>query len=99
IYRIESKWVDHTAQNEVHIHELVGDGPARLALWRFLLELDLVRTVSDHNARVDEPLQDAIGDPRQLRCIGVYDQLWLRVLDVQSALSRRRYNVPGRLAI
>ena len=99
IYRIESKWIDHTAQNEVQVIELVGDGLVRIALWRFLLELDLVRTVVDGNARIDEPVHDVLRDPRQLRVKGVYDQLQLRILDVGAALAARSYNVDGRLRI
>lgn len=99
VYRIESKWIDHTAQNEVHIIELVGVGAVRVALWHFLLNLDLIRTVSDRNARPDEPVADALVDPRQLRIRGIYDQLWLRVLDVGLALAARTYNVTGEVTI
>lgn len=99
IYRIESKWIDHTAQNEVQIAELTGDGLTRVALWRFLLELDMVRTVVDKNARVDEPIGDLLTDPRQLRVTGLYDQLQLRILDPRSALGARAYNTGGRLRI
>jgi predicted acetyltransferase len=99
IYRIESKWIDHTAQNQVHVVELVGDGAVRLALWRFMLELDLVRTVSDGAARLDEPVHDVLADPRQLRTLGVYDQLQLRVVDVGRALAVRTYAVDGAVTI
>ena len=99
IYRIESKWIDHTAQNEVSIAELTGDGTTRIALWRFLLELDMVRTVVDRNARVDEPIADVVTDPRQVRITGLYDQLQLRILDPKAALAARAYNSDGRLRI
>jgi len=99
IYRIESKWIDHTAQNEVSIAELTGDGPTRIALWRFLLELDMVRTVIDRNARVDEPIHDVVTDPRQVRITGLYDQLQLRILDPKVALASRAYNCDGQLRI
>lgn len=97
VYRVESKWIDHTAQNEVGILELVGEGIGRLALWRFLAELDLVRTVTDGNARIDEPIFDVLADPRQLRTLGVWDQLWIRLVDVARALSLRTYNVDGTI--
>jgi predicted acetyltransferase len=99
IYRIESKWVDHTAQNELSIAELTGNGAVRIALWRFLLELDMVRTVIDRNARVDEPIHDVFTDPRQVRITGVYDQLQLRILDPKAALAARAYNCDGHLRI
>jgi predicted acetyltransferase len=99
VYRMESKWIDHTAHNEVHVHEVVGDGPVRLALWRFVLELDLVRVVTHHGARTDEPLHDVLTDPRQLRTTGVFDGLQLRVVDVEQALSRRAYALDGAITI
>lgn len=99
IYRVDSKWVDHTAQNEVRVAELTGDGLVRVALWRFLLELDLVRTVTDPNARLDEPVQDLLSDPRQVRVTGVYDQLQLRVMDPVVALRSRSYGADGRLRV
>jgi predicted acetyltransferase len=99
VYRIESRWIDHTAQNEVQVIELVGAGATRLALWRFLLELDLVRRVVHASAHVDEPVADVLDDPRQLRVQGVYDQLWLRVIDVPAALSARTYSVDGAVSV
>jgi len=99
IYRIENKWIDHTAQNELTIAELTGDGLTRVALWRFLLEVDMVRTVVDRNARVDEPIADLLTDPRQCRLTGLYDQLQLKVLDPKAALGARAYNVDGRVRI
>jgi predicted acetyltransferase len=99
VYKVDSNWIDHTAQNEVKVAELTGDGLVRVALWRFLLELDLVRAVSDGNARVDEPIHDLLSDPRQLRFKGVYDQLLLRIVDPIAALAARSYNVDGRLTI
>ncbi|HUR50298.1 MAG TPA: GNAT family N-acetyltransferase [Acidimicrobiales bacterium] len=99
IYRVDSKWVDHTAQNEVRVAELTGDGLVRVALWRFLLSLDLVKAVTDLNARLDEPVQDLLDDPRQLRVTGLYDQLQLRVVDPVAALRARTYGADGRLRI
>jgi len=99
VYRIESKWVDHTGQNDVRVMEIVGSGAVSLALWRFLLSLDMSRTVTYPNARVDEPVVAVLPDPRRLRVTGVYDQLWLRLLDVAAALGGRRYDVDGELFI
>lgn len=99
IHRIESRWIDHTAQNEVKVIELTGDGLVRAGLWKFLLELDLVRTVTDGNARLDEPIQDLLGDPRQLRVSGIYDQLQLRVVDPIAALKARTYGNDGGLRL
>lgn len=99
VYRVESKWIDHTAQNEVHIAELAGEGLVRVALWRFLLGLDLVRTVVQPHARLDEPVQDLLDDPRQFRVTGLYDHLQLRIVDPVAALRARTYGADGRLRL
>jgi predicted acetyltransferase len=64
---------------------------AYVALWRTLLAIDLVETVSAHSLAIAEPLQFLLADPRQLRTVGLYDGMWARVLDVPTALSARRY--------
>jgi predicted acetyltransferase len=99
IYRVEGKWTDHNPDYVAHVVELVGTGAVRVALWRFLLELDLVRTVSDYNARLDEPIGDVLLDSRQVRVTGVFDQLQLRVVDVERALGLRRYAVDDTVTL
>lgn len=64
-------------------------------LWRFLLEMDLVSSISAPLRTIDEPLLWQLSDPRAVRRDGVRDHLWTRVLDVPVALSARRYGVPG----
>jgi predicted acetyltransferase len=64
---------------------------AYIALWRTLLALDLVDTVTSWSQAAAEPLQFLLADPRQLRTVGQYDGMWARVLDVPAALSARRY--------
>ncbi len=64
---------------------------AYIALWRTLLALDLVETVSWWNAATDEPLQHLLADRRQVRTRALDDGMWARVLDVPAVLSTRRY--------
>jgi predicted acetyltransferase len=64
---------------------------AYIALWRTLLALDLVETVSSWSMAIAEPLQFLLADPRQLRTFSQYDGMWARVLDVPAALSARHY--------
>ncbi|HLU60466.1 MAG TPA: GNAT family N-acetyltransferase [Pseudonocardia sp.] len=64
---------------------------AYIALWRTVLALDLVETISAKPLSIAEPLQHLLADPRQLRTVGLYDGMWARVLDVPAALSARRY--------
>ncbi|MHA6618022.1 GNAT family N-acetyltransferase [Pseudonocardia sp. DLS-67] len=64
---------------------------AYIALWRTLLALDLVETVSARSLTAAEPLQFLLADPRQMRTVSQHDGMWARVLDVPAALAARRY--------
>jgi predicted acetyltransferase len=66
---------------------------AHLALWRLLLSLDLVETITVGDLALDDPLPFLLTDPRQVRTTAMNDGLWVRVLDVPTALSARRYAV------
>lgn len=65
------------------------------ALWRFLLEMDLVSSISAPLRTIDEPLLWQLSDPRAVQRTGVREHLWARILDVPVALSARRYGSPG----
>ena len=68
---------------------------AYAGLWRFLVEMDLVSSISAPLRTIDEPLLWQLSDPRAVRRDRVRDHLWTRVLDVPVALAARRYGVPG----
>nr|WSY56747.1 sterol carrier protein domain-containing protein [Streptomyces sp. NBC_00886] len=59
------------------------------ALWRFLAGIDLVSWI-DYEGAVDQPLAHLLTDPRAMRSAPV-DRLWVRLVDVDRALSARRY--------
>jgi predicted acetyltransferase len=63
------------------------------ALWRTLLGLDLMDTVTSDSCPVDDPLPFLLEDTRQVRTSGMADGLWARVLDVTAVLEARRYPV------
>ncbi len=72
---------------------------ARLALWRYLLELDLVAEVHIYTVGVDDPIPYLVSDIRGARETGRQDHLWVRILDVPAALSARRYERDGDLVL
>jgi predicted acetyltransferase len=85
---------------EVTVEELRGLTPEiEAALWRFVLDLDLVGRVVARRRPVDEPLRWRLADPRQLQTLHVIDRLYLRVLDVPRALMARGYSSEGRLVL
>ena len=68
---------------------------AYAALWRFLLEMDLVGEIAAPLRGVAEPVRWQVSDPRALRKTDERDHLWLRILDLPVVLGRRRYSAPG----
>ncbi len=81
------------------IDELRGTSPeVEAALWRFVLDLDLVGRVTCRRRPVDEPVRWRLADPRQLRTDGIEDRLYVRILDTRAAFEARGYRTEGRLA-
>ena len=69
------------------------------ALWRLLLDLDLTKRISAPHRPVDDPLRWMLTNPRALRVTGSADNLWLRVLDLPTALRLRSYAAESRLVL
>jgi len=92
IYRIKAGWTDEGPVGDVRIEEIVAASPdAYLALWRFLLTVDLTRKTSyERGVAVDEPLLQLVNEPRQLGA-KMCDALWLRIVDLPAALAARQY--------
>ncbi|SDY05924.1 Predicted acetyltransferase [Modestobacter sp. DSM 44400] len=95
-YRVTSAWTDTSEPDgTLTVEEVRALTPtAYAALWRFLLAIDLVRTVRAPMASADDPLRHLLADQRALHAAPV-DALWVRLVDVGRALSARRY--PARI--
>lgn len=99
MYRVHDKW-DGTPASTLEVVELAAlSDDTRRALLAHLLDVDLVSVVRFPGAPVDEPLRWSLADPRRLRTTAVHDMLWVRLLDVERALSSRTYAVDGRLVL
>lgn len=76
----------------LQVSDLQADGAeAAASLWRFLLGVDLADGVTAIDRPVDEPLEWWLTDSRQCRVRAVQDDLWLRLVDVPTALAARSY--------
>jgi len=95
----KAAWDDHGPAGSVTVRELVAETPeARAGLWRFLLGIDLVRTLQWRLAPDHDPLAHlATGNDAVNRRIG--DGLFVRLLDVDAALSARSYATPVDLVL
>ena len=97
-YRIKSSWTEGgEPDGAVLVQEVRALGtPAYAALWRFLLSIDLVRTVRYEMSGTDDPVRHLLADSRALHAMAV-DGLWVRLVDVDRALRGRRYPAPVNL--
>ena len=94
LIRRKEKWGDAGPEYTVSLRELVGlDAAAVHRLWSFALDLDLTTEVASPLLAVDDPLTQLLVDPRAGRA-KLHDNIWLRLLDVPTALAARRYAAP-----
>lgn len=99
-YRIKQEWRDALAQGTLQLNQLVAATPAAYAaLWRHCCDVDLVRTVRAFGLALDEPLRWLLADPRQMRVTALVDDLWVRLIDIPTALAARRYATTGRVVL
>jgi predicted acetyltransferase len=68
---------------------------AYAALWRYLIEMDLISEVHAPLRSIDEPVTWQVSDRRAVQKSNERDQLWLRILDVPAVLAERQYFAPG----
>jgi predicted acetyltransferase len=72
---------------------------AYAALWRYVVEMDLISEVRCQLRSVAEPVSWQVADHRAVRKTDERDHLWLRILDVPAALESRRYSAPGKFVL
>ncbi len=72
---------------------------AELALWRFLADIEGPTGLTVRPYGLGGPLEWALVNPRCLRVTDVKDALWVRLLDVPTALTRRGWDRDGQTTI
>jgi predicted acetyltransferase len=93
LYRAQGGRDDRGPAGRLTVIEVIATtGQAHASLWRYLLDMDLVRTVGGRSGS-DDPLRQLLADPsagswRRLAA------LWVRIVDVDRALLARRYGRP-----
>ena len=97
-YRRRSRWDEGRARDVLSLEELVGDPATRRALWRLLLDIDLVTEIGAYNLPPDDELHWLFGQNRGAR-VHVEDALWLAPLKLDRLFSSRRYPLDGRIAL
>jgi predicted acetyltransferase len=92
LFSAKPEWDEHGVPvGELEVREMMAADPrAHAALWQDLLTRDLIGQVRARVRPADEPLLYLLADPRRARP-RVMDGLWVRLVSVPGALTRRRY--------
>lgn len=64
---------------------------ATAALWRFVAGVDLINSVRGWLRPLDEPIELLLNDASACRTVDIGDETWLRLVDVDTALSARSW--------
>lgn len=96
-FRIED---DPDRHRRLAVQDLVATSDdAYLGLWQFLASVDLVEKVTFTRAPMEDPLEFALADPRLYSVTRLEDVIWLRVLDVVTALEAREWYRDGTVVL
>ncbi|HWL88757.1 MAG TPA: GNAT family N-acetyltransferase [Polyangiaceae bacterium] len=91
LYRTSTGENGYVITGVLDIQEAIADSPeANRALWRWLCDIDFADTIHCGGLPVDHPLFFLLADARQMR-MTVHDAVWMRLVDVERALSERAY--------
>ena len=95
LYSALGRYDDAGPAGEVRVRELVSADPqAHARLWRFLLDLDLMRTVEYRNTAPDDALVHSLLATPRNAAARLRESLWVRLVDVAAALALRTYASP-----
>ena len=82
------------------VREVIAVDPeVEAALWRFVFDVDLTGRFELRVQPVDSQLPWRLADSRGYRTTGVWDFLWLRVMNTPAALSARTYATEDSLVV
>ena len=91
LYRLHPKFERFVSVGRTEVIEAMGVTPQATAeIWRYLLDVDWMDRVSVARLPTDHPLLLLLAEPRRLQ-LTVVDALWVRLVDVEAALSGRAY--------
>ena len=91
VYKVDPGFESGVSTSTLEVVEAVGADPQATAeLWRFLIDIDLIATVKVRLVPPDHPLFMLLANPRRAR-YRLGDGIWIRLVDVGSALAGRAY--------
>lgn len=91
IYRHHPRIEAGFSTSRLEVIEALGLTPRAMAqIWRYLLDIDWIETITADIVPVDHPLLWLLAEPRHMK-LRLLDGLWVRLVDVEAALSARAY--------
>jgi predicted acetyltransferase len=94
VYRTKAGGTSSRPGGKVRVRDVYGrDLAAYAAVWRYLLDLDLTDEVLTFGRPVDDPILHLLANARAAQP-EVRDQVYARLVDVDTALAARRYAAP-----
>ena len=99
LYRVKQDWEAGSSKGTVSIVEVVTPtAHATRELWRWLFDFDWTWQFTADLLPLDHPLGLLVAEPRRLR-FTINDGVWVRLLDVEAALSARTYTGDGEIVL
>lgn len=94
MYSVE--WTDQSFTDNVgacELFDLFGTTPSvELALWQYMVNISLLRSIEVENRPLDDIVRLAIPDFRAYEVKQRWDEQWMRLLQVDAALASRTYH-------
>ena len=95
VYKTTAGFEGFVSIAKLEVVEAIGATPQATAeIWRYLLDVDWMGTISAALIPPDHPLFLLLANPRRARYLR-WDALWVRLVDVGAALSGRSYAGDG----
>jgi predicted acetyltransferase len=99
LYRVAQDWESGYSKGTVTIQEVVTPTPeATRELWRWLFDFDWTSQFAADLLPVDHPLFLLLAEPRRMQ-FKVNEGVWVRLIDVEAALSARSYAGEGEIVL
>jgi len=99
LYRVSQDWESGSSKGTVTIQEVVTPTPeATRELWRWLFDFDWTSQFVADLLPIDHPLFLLLAEPRRMQ-FKVNDGVWVRLIDVEAALSARSYAGDGEIVL
>jgi predicted acetyltransferase len=101
LYRVKEKWDPNSGlpKHSLWVYESAATSAiATKELWRYLFSMDLVSQVTGFFMPVDHALLRMIVEVRRLHA-RLNDAVWLRIVDLEEALTQRSYADEGSVVL